>query len=117
MSETQKSKETLTTMPKKVGVGPRPNGDYLGGEVEQYPLEGKKGHDKNAVTKVAEAPEVADREHGQPSMGLARKKDDSHGHEYPGRTYKTQIVKDAVAKPVDRKVIDQQLGSNGHLGN
>jgi len=106
-------------MKDKKGITPKPaSSGYRAGTVEApRVLEGKKGHDLNKVTEIAPSPEVHDRESSHPRMGIARSKDDSHGHEYPGRSYKTQTVVDAVAKPVSRDVVNTQLGSNRRLGN
>src|SRR6266571_4536546 len=88
---------------EKTGQVPKPNGPYLAATPEA---------DGNKIVTVAAEPKVSDRGHAKPSMGPARKKDDGHGHEYPGREYETQTVRAAIAKPADRSIIDKQLGSN-----
>ena len=87
----------------KKGIVPRHAGDYVAARPEA---------DGNKIEVVAEAPKVFDRDSSNPESGLKRKKSDVHGHEYPGRNYKTRTVEVADAKLVDRAVIDKQLGSN-----
>src|SRR6266566_10096702 len=96
---------------------PAPTGYRAGTTEDPRFAEGLKGHDKNDVVEIAPSPKVFDRESSKPSMGLGRKKDDSHGHEYPGREYETQTVKAAVAKPRDKEVVNKQTGSSRRLGN
>jgi hypothetical protein len=102
----------------KKGIVPKtaPTG-YCAGTVEENWNEGKKGHDKNDVVEIAPSPEVHDRESSHPSLGPGRKKSAIHGNEYPGRSYETQTVKDAEAKPVSREIINRQLGTSRRLGN
>jgi len=103
----------------KVGVVPKPaQTGYRAGTVEDPRFaEGLKGHDKNDVVEIAPSPKVFDRESSKPSMGLGRKKSAIHGSEYPGRSYETQTVKAAVAKPRDKDVVENETGSNRRLGN
>lgn len=108
----------------KRGIVPRPaDSGYCAGTTENPRWnEGLKGHDKNDVVEIAPSPAVEDRIHSQPSMGLARKKSDAHGHSgdhkvVRGRPYEYQEGNDAVAKPVSRELVNKQLGTSRRLGN
>jgi len=104
---------------EKTGRVPKlaPTGYRAGTTEDPRFAEGLKGHEKNDVVTIAPSPKTSDRESSKPSMGLGRKKDDSHGHEYPGRSYEVQTVKAAVAKPRDKEVVENETGSNQRLGN
>ncbi len=107
------------TVKAKVGVVPKPapTGYRAGTTEDPRFAEGLKGHSKNDVVEIAPSPKVFDRESSKPSMGLGRKKSAIHGSEYPGRSYETQTVKAAVAKPRDKEVVNKQTGSSRRLGN
>jgi hypothetical protein len=108
----------------KKGIVPRPApSGYCAGTVENgHALENKKGFERNKVVEIAPSPEVHDRESSDPEFGIKRTKSSAHAHSgdhevVRGRPYQYQEVRDAVAKPLDRKVKDQELGSNQRKGN
>jgi hypothetical protein len=111
-------------MKDKEGVVPRPaSSGYCAGNVEDpHWNEGVKGHEKNNVVEIAPSPKVSDRENSHPDCGIKRVKSSAHAHSgdheiVRGRPYEYQEVRDAVAKPRDKSVVENQTGSNRRLGN
>lgn len=108
----------------KKGIVPGPaSTEYLAGSVEDpRVLEGKKGHELNSVTEIADSPAVHDRQSSAPECGIKRIKSSAHAHSgdhevVRGKPYQYQEVKDAEAAPVSRDVVNTQLGSSRRLGN
>jgi hypothetical protein len=108
----------------KKGIVPKPApSGYCASTVEDgHWAEGKKGFDRNEVLEIAPSPETHDRESSHPECGIKRTKSNAHAHSgdhevVRGKPYEYQDVKDAVAKPRDKEVVNNQTGSSRRLGN